>query len=209
MTSCCCYWCEVLSAIPPRFQEQSTKQECVEVCRISLHQPHCINTLSVLAWAHSHVWKGEEGRFVAARRLRSSWRRKNIYFLVHRSRACFKRGFVQHICFLCVCESILLVSSCSLHCLRWDSSLHADFYDLRNSCFYLFCSHFCLLTMMQNKLALGCCTFTGFLMEIVARWADTSVRAIHIQTSSCTTGAWIHCTFIYIWGKRKIQLIYC
>lgn len=61
------------------FQEQSTKQECVEVCRISLHQPHCINNPSVLAWAHSHVWGVEEGCFVSARRLKRRRRTSSLF----------------------------------------------------------------------------------------------------------------------------------
>lgn len=80
MTSCLCYWCWEFSAFPPRFQEQSTSQECVEVCRISLHQPHCINNQSVLAWAHSHMWKGKKGRFVAAGQLKRRRRWRNGLF---------------------------------------------------------------------------------------------------------------------------------
>lgn len=42
-------------------------------------------------------------------------------------------------------------------------------------------------------------------MEVVARWADTPVRAIQIQTSSCATCAWIHCTFINISTLSAVQ----
>lgn len=60
-----------------------------------------------------------------------------------------------------------------------------------------------LLTFFIDHDSLFCCTFTCFLKEIVARWAYTPVRAIQIQTGSCTTCAWIHSTLINIWAKKK------
>lgn len=67
----------------------------------------------------------------------------------------------------------------------------------------------CLYAVLSDvKLpASACFTFTGFLIEIVARWADAPVGADQIQTRSCTTGAWIHCTFINIWEKEHTRTL--
>lgn len=138
MTSCCCYWCWEFSAVPPCFQEQSTKQECVEVCRISLHQPHCINNPSVLARAHSHVWKGEEGCFVAARQSKEEAKQSFILF---------SYTSAELVCAV-ICASIpIYVLVCA-----W-GEIHRRvqiFYYFRNSCFYFSCFGLCLLTMTQK-----------------------------------------------------------
>lgn len=59
----------------------------------------------------------------------------------------------------------------------------------------------CTVSRAGKKQISVCCTFTGFLMQIVTGRADTPVGSIQIQTRSCTTCAWIHCTFINIWGE--------
>lgn len=89
---------------------------------------------------------------------------------------------------------MLHLNRCSLHCQWWYSPMCT----ITSECFY-FPSF-----MMQKKETLVSSTFTGFLVEIVATWTHTPVRANQIHTCSCTTCAWIHCTFINIWEKKGI-----
>lgn len=47
--------------------------------------------------------------------------------------------------------------------------------------------------------------FAGFLMEIIARWADTSVGAVQIQTRPSATCVWVHDAFVYICTQSSVQ----
>ena len=95
-----------------------------------------------------------------------------------------------------VCVGVLHVRSCFRHYLKCR-------YSITSKIPVFICHFLCLLIMTQKGLTPGRRTFTGFLMEIVASWADTPVGAIQIQTSSCATCSWIHCAFINIWEKKK------
>ena len=44
-----------------------------------------------------------------------------------------------------------------------------------------------------------CVTFTGLVLYIVAKWADTPVGTVQILTGAWTTSPRVHCTLIDVW----------